>query len=611
MSDIAKNTNKAVIKKFDAFCAISYVLVIVITTFFLWGEQADRSKIILKSDISQESYSDLLEVRSLDSTQVFYSNHQGNYPLVRVIQDRQANRLLMFVHPLWLILTSPFLLVASMCFAAMVFVARLLIYKSVNRSLTKVIALESWAYLSSIRGEIQPVPQLGPVSNAIKSIIEQLNDAKYQYGRADQRIREQALLDTETGVGNREFFTNRLEAVLNEEEARGAVLIVNFQVLEVVQSLYGYNQALAILESSISLLAAKMSYLPNYFMARRDGFEIAILVPGLYVKETEKLANKLLNTIDSIDFPVGINHDESCHIGIGYFTQDSVSYQIMAEADMALRSAQLQGPNQWFMYDTGEVAAESAKGSLKWRTFLTRAIENNAFVLFFQPVISSENNDILHHEVLSKVRDGHGKLISARVFLPMAQKCGLSRQVDTLVFDQTCRLLKYEKSLQDSCSLNLSIESLLSDEFISHVFFVLGQSPDIARKLIIEISEYHLFTNITKLSPILQFLNELGVRILADKVGQYVVSADYLRICPISIVKLHRSIVQHIQERLENQVFIQSIKTSCLERDVAIFALGVESKEEWSTLIKLGITGGQGHFFTEPVAQMANAIQMP
>ena len=283
----------------------------------------------------------------------------------------------------------------------------------------------------------------------------------------------------------------------------------------------------------------------------------------------------------------------------------------MAEADMALRSAQLQGPNQWFMYDTGEVAVESAKGSLKWRTFLTRAIENNSFVLFFQPVISSVNDDILHHEILSKVRDGRGQLISARVFLPMAQKCGLSRQVDTLVFEQTCRLLQYEKNLQDSCSLNLSIESLLNAEFIEQIFTVLAQSPIIANKLIIEISEYHLFTNITKLAPVLNFLNELGVRILADKVGQYVVSADYLSMCPISFVKLHRSIVQHIEVRLENQVFIQSLKTSCLESNIAIFALGVETKQEWSTLIKLGITGGQGHFFTEPVAQMANAIQLP
>ncbi len=611
MSEIVRKTSTAVIKKFDAFCAVIYVLAIILTTLFIWTQQADRAQLIMNSGVYLDTYHDLVEVRSADSRQIFYSVNQGNYPLIRVIQGDATNRKLMFVHPLWLVFTSPILLVTSAFFAFFVFFTRLLIYKSIDRSLDKVTAMEKWAHLSTVHGSIQPVPVLGAISETISSIIEKLNNTQHQYVRADQRIREQALLDYETGVGNREFLNNRLEAVLSEEDARGAVLLVNFQGLEVVQSLHGYNQALAILESSIELLVGKMDYLVNYFIARRGEFELAILVPGLYVNETEKLANRLLRSIDTITFPVGVNQEESCHIGISYFTQGHQSYQIMAEADMALRSAQLQGPSQWFMYDTGEVASESAKGSLKWRTFLTRAIQNNAFVLFFQPVISSKNDSVLHHEILSKVRDGHGKLISARVFLPMAQKCGLASNVDTLVFDQACRLLQYEKTLQDSCSLNISVESLLNDDFVEHVYTTLARTPDIATKLIIEISEYHLFSNVVKLEPVLNFIDEMGIRVLADKVGQYIVSTDYIRSCPISFVKLHRSIVQHVHERLENQVFIQSLKTSCLERKIEIFALGVESSEEWSTLIRLGVTGGQGHFFTEPVAQVANTIQMP
>ena len=283
MSEIAKNTNMAVIKRFDAFCLTLYVLAIVLVTCFLWLQQTERSLNIINTGIYSGGYNDLVEVRSLDSTQIFYSINQGNYPLIRVIQDNQTSRTLMFVHPLWLVLSSPFMLLASISFAVIVFFARLFIYRSVNQSLAKVSAMEQWAHLSSIHGTIQPVPQLGPVSKTITSIIDQLKSAKYLYGRADQRIREQALLDTETGVGNREFFSNRLEAVLREEEARGAVLLVNFQVLEVVQSLYGYNQALAILESSISLLSEKMSYLTSFFIARRGEFELAILAPGLYV----------------------------------------------------------------------------------------------------------------------------------------------------------------------------------------------------------------------------------------------------------------------------------------------------------------------------------------
>lgn len=304
-------------------------------------------------------------------------------------------------------------------------------------------------------------------------------------------------------------------------------------------------------------------------------------------------------------------------MGVVCFTGDNQAYKVMAEADMALRNAQLQGPSQWFMYDSGEVATETAIGSLRWRTFLERAIEKNAFVIFFQPVIASQSDQILHHEVLSKVRDSKGQLISARVFLPMAQKCGLSIKIDLLVFEQVCRLLQYEGNLQhshkqpDACSLNLSIDALLNEQFVETIVSKLAQMPDIANRLIIEISEYHLVTHLNKLAPVLDMLDKLGVKILADKVGQYVVSTDYLRDCPISYIKLHRSIVYLVHEKMENQVFIQSLKARCLQHNVNIYALGVESKEEWRTLIHLGVSGGQGHFFTEPVAQMANAIVLP
>ena len=113
-----------------------------------------------------------------------------------------------------------------------------------------------------------------------------------------------------------------------------------------------------------------------------------------------------------------------------------------------------------------------------------------------------------------------------------------------------------------------------------------------------------------QLKPILTFFDELGIKILADKVGQYVVNTDYIDQCPVSFIKLHRSLVHQIQVKLENQIYIQSLTSHCQLNGVSLYALGVENKQEWQTLVKLGVTGGQGHFFTEPVAQMADAIEL-
>jgi len=346
----------------------------------------------------------------------------------------------------------------------------------------------------------------------------------------------------------------------------------------------------------------------SYFIARHSDYELSVLLPGVFIQEVKKFADRLLKNLQTVQTPVGINHEEFFHIGISYFSYGRASYQIMSEADMALRSAQLQGPAQWFMFAVGELADVKAKGSLKWRTFLNTAIANNKFVIFFQPVIACDNAQVLHHEVLSKVRDKNGALTSARVFLPMAKKCGLTVKIDLLILEHVCRMLANEKVQHDDFSLNVSIDSILSHEFSKQFLSILNKFPTVKGRLMIEISEYQLVNHLGELQTVLTNLSNDGVRIIADKVGQYVVSAHYINVYPIFAMKLHTSIVIDIDKKTENQVFIQSLKTLATVKHIPIYALGVEKHAEWRTLRQLGVKGGQGHFFTEPMAQVVKAI---
>lgn len=504
----------------------------------------------------------------------------------------------------------PTLLVLVISFASILSLFNKLL--TLNRQQANLLLeLENWACLSQIRGTTQPLTSTHNIATQINLMQEALVKANNVDGLFDQQLRQQVLLDADTGIGNREYFNSRLEALLKEEDVQGAVFFIHLNDLELIASLYGQEQQDRLLESVIQCIKKRLVNVNSYFIARRSEAELALLIPGIFLRESEKLASKILETITKIPLPVGINNEDFVHIGVSYFSQEEKPYQIKAETDMALRSAQLQGPSQWFMYDPGELEQESAKGSLRWRSFLEKAIDASSFVIFFQPVISSKREQTLHHEVLSKVRDSDGSLISARVFLPMASKCGLTQKIDLLVFEQVCRLLTYEANQQDDCSLNISIESLLSVQFIESLTKKLNQFPKVAKKLIIEVSEYHIVNNLQELLPVFFHLESFGIRLLADKVGQYVVGAQYLKTCPIKYLKLHRSIVLGIDIKTENQVFIQSLKTMAQSQNVDVYALGVETYDEWHTLTRLGVQGGQGHLFTEPVAQVAKAIRLP
>jgi RNase E specificity factor CsrD len=518
--------------------------------------------------------------------------------------------------PIYLVFTSPL----HLFFTLILFVTGWLWQKKLQRELVIKLKplrqLERWASLTLTKGAAKALAidnssqEMEVISLAICQLQQQINDNAANDTACDKSIRASALLDQETRIGNRAFFDNRLQALLKEEDTQGAVLLIQFKDIDLVQNLYGYQQAMALLLTLIQVTKQRLKDQPGHFLARHSDNELSVLLPNVFIQDVEKLADLLLKKLETVVMPTGINQEESVHIGISCFGAEQVPYQIMSEADMALRAAQLQGPSQWFMFEAGELTVVKAKGSLKWRTLLNAAINGKGFVIFFQPVIASDSAKVLHHEVLSKVKDKNGALISARIFFPMAQKCGLMMQIDLLILLQVCRMLTAKKAPQNKCSINVSIDSLLSNGFAKKFLSILCSFPEVKDQIMIEISEYQLVNHLSKLQATLAALSTAGVKIIADKVGQYVVSADYINIYPIYAMKLHRSIVIDIDKKIENQVFIQSLRTLAAAKNIPVYALGVEKQTEWRALLQLGVKGGQGHFFTEPVAQVVQAIAL-
>lgn len=453
------------------------------------------------------------------------------------------------------------------------------------------------------------VPSNFRIGKAIEIIQKQLLKAQQADSNFDQQLRNRTLLDAVTGIGNRQYFNNCLEAYLLEEDAQGTVLLIQLQDADLIAGLYGEEVLDKLLKSITETIEHRVTGVGHAILARQSEFEFSILLPQLLPKEASKLSARLLDNLNNLPLPVGVNAEQFFHIGLNCFDSPQDSYQVMAEADMALRTAQLQGPSQWFMFESGEVGRQIAKGSLKWRTFLENVAKHQKFVLFYQPLVSLIDSRVIHHEILAKVRDEDGQLINAKIFLPMARKAGVSVEVDKTILLQTFQLITQQLNIQGQShqqtvehrSLNLSVESMLSVEFHNFFFDLIEQEKQMLTFLNLEISEYQLVAHLTELKPFLDGLKLRNVRLLVDKVGQYVVSAKYLDSYPFTGIKLHRSIVSNVQEKTENQLVISSLKVLCDSKNIEVFAHGIESKQELTALINLGVAAGQGHFFISPV----------
>jgi len=506
-----------------------------------------------------------------------------------------------------LVFNSPLFWLFIICYMVTALSIRHLLSKKIDQYLIPFQQLEQWASLSTSQSEEFVLATAlenskDNISQAIQILLEQLQQTQNSDNQYTQEIRENILLDNDTGIGNRQFFSSRLEALLAHDIVQGAVFIIQFMDDNTEQNTNEHSQSSSYVEQLITAIKYRLKNKNQYFIARQSEFELTLLLPGIYFSDTEKLANRLLSNLMAVSLPKNAKNEVLIHIGISYFSAQHKPYQIMAEADMALRSAQLQGPSQWFMYDQGEIVHERVRGSLSWRTFLAKVIQRETLMTFLQPVIANNGKDVLHYETLSKLTDDDGSLISARIFIPMARKCGLIEALDLLACQKLFQVM-LTSTQKKYHSINLSIESLLSDRFINDFLDKLTNHPELAKWLIIEVSEYHLASNLETLSPVFEKITATGIKLLADKVGQYVVNANYIKTHAISFIKLHRSIVLNIHEKLENQVFIQSLNALCISYRVEIYALGIESSAEWKTLSRLGVTGGQGHYFSEPIAQ--------
>ncbi|OON39247.1 RNase E specificity factor CsrD [Izhakiella australiensis] len=432
-------------------------------------------------------------------------------------------------------------------------------------------------------------------SSALDLLLADLRESGEQRIRIDTLIRAFASQDAHTGLYNRLFFDSQLTNLLEDPEnvgTHGVVMMIRLPDIESVRERWGTHRIDEYQFDIVNMLSTFIMRYPGALLARYFRSDYAVLLPHRTLKEADSIAAQLINAVDSLPPTRLFDRNDMIHIGITAWHSEQTTQQVMDSVERATRNAALQGGNSWSI---GEGTSQIfGRGSVKWRTLLEQTLNRGGTRLYQKPALTSDN--VVHHrEMMPRIFDGEKEVLSAE-YLPMVQQMGMAENYDRQMVSGILSLL--DMWPQEALAVPVTIDSLLQRSFINWLRDTLLQCSISQRKRILfELAEADVCQHISRLQPVFRLLYGFGCRVAVNQAGLTVVSTAYIKQFSVELIKLHPGLVRNIDRRTENQLFVRSLVDVCAKTPTRVFAAGVKNAQEWRTLEKLGVTGGQGDFF--------------
>jgi diguanylate cyclase (GGDEF)-like protein len=418
-----------------------------------------------------------------------------------------------------------------------------------------------------------------------------------------EQVREEAYRDPVTGLPNRRGFDARLRTFVEskEEYQNGALLLLELKGLAAYNDRHGYAAGDELLRQTAELLTGAASDYPQAFVARVGGATLGALVPDLLPDETRRLAEHASHRLGELVARGVPETDDAAAIGAAVYDGRLSATQLLAQADMALRSAQTAGPNAWRVYLVGDLGETGMHGAQEWRVILANHIAERNVILHGQPVVSLRDRTALHHEVFARLPRPGGRLLPAGVFLPMAERVGLSQAFDRLVVEMAIDRIGAEPGNTVPLAINLSPASAHDPAFLDWLGRTLNRLPRMGTGLIFELPEYQLLANREAAYTFVARVHELKGQVSLDHFGAGFRAFGYLQGLKPDCIKIDGSYIRNLDTNADNRFFVGALTEIAHGLDILVVAQSVETDAEWRALESVHVDGAQGYHISAPM----------
>ena len=425
-----------------------------------------------------------------------------------------------------------------------------------------------------------------------------------------KELQNLAVHDTITGLYNRYEFEKRLSFALkysSKAAGQGIMCYVDLDQFKIVNDTSGHTAGDELLKH-ISLILEK-GVGEKDIVARLGGDEFGILFLGKSIDEVTKTCNKILRSIKEYRFSYdGKIFVVGASMGLVPIERDCCTLiDIISAADAACYQAKEKGRNCIHIASRDDSKMQERRGEMQWLGKLTQALEDEMFRLYVQPIKSlvHQSQAINHFEVLIRLEDKNGKIISPMAFIPPAERYGMMQRIDRWVIEEVFKeyTILHEKSNKlYSFSINLSGNSLNDDslgDFIENMF---ERYHVPFKSICFELTETAAVSNMGVALKFINRMRELGCKFSLDDFGSGLSSFSYLQNMPVDYLKVDGAFVCDIDVNEVNRAMVKSINEISHVMGMKTICEFVENKEVEEALKEMDVDFAQGYYYAQPKA---------
>lgn len=436
-----------------------------------------------------------------------------------------------------------------------------------------------------------------------KNLIIAFKEMRKQINSRQQELEFHALHDSLTGLANRTLLKERLEqSIHNAKQERNsfAILIMDLDRFKEVNDTLGHAVGDKLLQQVAKRLIELLR--ETDVVVRLGGDEFAILLPSAQEEQAKNIAKKVTDgfqqvfNVDDVPLYIGIS------IGISVYPQHGITSEILQQqADVAMYEAK-RNKTGYEVYNSKY--DEHSVGKLALISELRNSIVHDQLFMEYQPVIDLKNSDVISAEALLRWKHPEHGVIYPDKIIPIAEQTGLINPITYWIIDTTA---KYNKKLQSlginiKIAINLSVYNLQDHQFVEKVTEIFKENNVPASNFIMEVTESVMMTNPSQSIEVLNQISELGIEISVDDFGTGYSSLAYLKLLPISKLKIDKSFIIDMIKDENDAIIVRSTIDLAHNLGMQVVAEGIENKNILEFLAILGCDLGQGYFISKPIS---------